>query len=448
MNDTLIRTKTKETKIEIHGLGYVGFPLAVRLAMSGFKIYGIDKDINRITRLKKQKLIESEIHLMDEFVKVLESKDLYFSNESIKMETPKIIIICVPTPIPSSNMLSDVYVMQVIEKFLENAKEGDLVIVESSIEVGTMEKIEEFINSKGFKVGQNIGVCFCPERVEPQNTVWGIENIPRIIYCSDDLSFEIAKEVYKHVNNSNLFRTTSSKIAEVVKSFENTFRLVNISLVNELAILCDMLKIDVKEIIDLASTKPFGFMPFYPSAGAGGHCIPKDPLFLLEASKKFGIEFKTLENAIDVNNFLPTYIVNQIEKILSNTNLEKSVIVFGLSYKPNIEDMRDSPGFKIIKKLLKQGFRVLAFDPFFNSKLHEKYCKENNLENIGFEMLNEIDEDIVKQFSVICIVQHHSKVKLKINEIYRKSQIPIIYDCQNRLTVDSNSKTILKKFGS
>jgi UDP-N-acetyl-D-glucosamine dehydrogenase len=448
MDNTLIKTKTKQIMIEIHGLGYIGFPLAVRLAMSGFKVYGIDKDINRISRLKNQKLIESEIHLKDEFVKLLKNDGLIFSNEPIKTQTSKIVIVCVPTPIPNNNRSSDIYVIQVMKKFLENAKDGDVVIIESSVEVGTTEKIEEMINSKGFKVGKNIGVCFCPERVEPQNTEWRIENIPRIIYCSDDQSFKIAKEVYRHINNSNLSRASSSKIAEVVKSFENTFRLVNISLVNELAILCDMLKIDVKEIVNLASTKPFGFMPFYPGAGAGGHCIPKDPLFLLESSKKLGIEFKTLKNAIDVNNYLPVYIVNQIEALISKTNLEKSVIVSGLSYKPNIEDMRDSPGFKIIKELLKREFRILAFDPYFNSELYEKYCKENNLQNTDFEMVSKIDENIVKQFSMICIVQHHSKVKLKIDEIYRKSQIPLIYDCQNRLRVDSNSKTILKQFGN
>lgn len=448
MNDTLIKTKAKQITIEIHGLGFIGFPLAVRLAMSGFKVFGIDKDTNRITRLRNHELIESEIHLKEEFIKLLENGDLVFSSEPIKTQIPKIVIVCVPTPIPNSNTSSDIYVMQVIKKFLEDAKNGDIVIIESSIEVGTTEKIEVLINSKGFKVGKNIGVCFCPERIEPQNTVWSIENIPRIIYCSDDQSFKISKEIYKHINNSNLTRASSSKIAEVVKSFENTFRLVNISLVNELAILCDMLKINVKEIVNLAATKPFGFMPFYSGAGAGGHCIPKDPMFLLESSKKFGIEFKTLKNAIDVNNYLPVYIVNQIEYALSNLNLEKSVIVSGLSYKPDIEDMRDSPGFKIIKELLKRKFKVLAYDPFFKSKLHEKYCKENNLQNIGFQMLSELDENIVKQFSTICIVQHHSKVKLKISEIYRKSQIPLIYDCQNRLIVDPSSKTILKKFGS
>ena len=151
--------------------------------------------------------------------------------------------------------------------------------------------------------------------------------IPRVIYCSDDITFKIAQNVYSNVNNSNLIRVNSAKVAEVVKSFENTFRLVNISLVNELAILCDKLGINVTDVINAAATKPFGFVPFYTGAGAGGHCIPKDPRFLLESSKKFGLKFNSIEKALEINSFMPEYIAQSVDKILTEQNLKKSIIV-------------------------------------------------------------------------------------------------------------------------
>ena len=155
------------------------------------------------------------------------------------------------------------------------------------------------------------------------------------------------------------------KTVEVVKSFENAFRLVNISFVNELALLCDKLKIDIREVIDAASTKPFGFMPFYPSAGARGHCIPKDPRFLLNSAKKFGIEFKTLQESLLVNSYMPTYISKTIKDTITKHGWSNSVLVWGLSYKPDVEDMRDSPGFRIISELKKLGVDAVGYDPYY-----------------------------------------------------------------------------------
>jgi len=234
----------------------------------------------------------------------------------------------------------------------------------------------------------------------------------------------------------------------VVKSFENAFRLVNISLVNELAILCDKLDVDVNEIIKAASTKPFGFMPFYTGAGAGGHCIPKDPRFLLESSKKFGLEFNIIEKALEINSFIPKYITQSIDKILSEQNLEKSIIVCGLSYKPNIEDMRDSPGFKVVNEFSKIGYDVAVYDPFFKNELLDKYLLENHMEKPNFSVLTNLDDFSLEKISCICVVQHHTKTMFRLDEIYKKSLIPIIYDCQSKIKKDSSSKTILKSLGS
>jgi UDP-N-acetyl-D-glucosamine dehydrogenase len=446
--ETQKKIQEKSISIEIFGLGYVGFPLTVRLASGGFKVIGIDVNHERVERLNNNELMDSEIHLENEYITCRKRENIRLQTKPIKSLNPKVGIICVPTPIPSKEISSDIFVKSAVESFLEYAKSGDIIILESSVEVGTTEKIKTIIESKGYEIGKNFGLCFCPERIDPSNKEWGIENIPRVIYCSDELSFEIAEKIYQNVNGGNLFRVDNPKIVEVVKSFENAFRLVNISLVNELAILCENLGINVKKVIDAASTKPFGFLPHYPSAGAGGHCIPKDPRFLLESSKKYGLEFQTIKNALKINSEMPLHVCNSIEKDLKKINLKKSVIVCGLSYKANVEDMRDSASFKIIVEFKKRGFDVIGYDPFFKTNLIEKYKIENNLKELNFEITEKLDIEIIKKYSCLCIVQHHDIDKNRINEIYEKSLLPYIYDCQNKLEVISSSNSVLEMLGS
>jgi len=351
--------------IEIFGLGYVGFPLAIRLGIAGCNVIGIDINSQRIERLKNNILMDSELKLKNEFLQCRNNNKIELLNSPEKSDIPKIGIICVPTPIPGKNINSGMYVKEAVENFLNFSKAGDIIILESSIEIGTTEKIQRIIESRGHIIGEDFGLCFCPERIDPSNKEWGLENIPRVIYCSDDTTFSIAKKIYQHINKANLIRVNSPKIAEVVKSFENAFRLVNISLVNELAILCDHLGISALKVIEAASTKPFGFMPHYPSAGAGGHCIPKDPRFLLESAKKFQFNFETIDHALQVNSAMPAHVSNSIEKTMNKMNLERIVLVCGLSYKANVEDMRDSASFKILTHLKEKGYKVMGYDPFF-----------------------------------------------------------------------------------
>jgi len=447
LKQTLEIVNSKNFEIEVFGLGYVGFPLAIRLAKSGFKVRGIDVNPERISRLEANHLMDSEINLKDTFLECRKDGKLSFSKKSEKSEFPKIGIICVPTPIPNDDVKSNVYVKSAIENFLETSKKGDIIIIESSIEVGTTDEMKELIESKGLVVGQNFGLCCCPERIDPQNKKWDLENIPRIIYCSDDVSFEISKKIYAHINNSNLIRVSSPKVAEVVKSFENAFRLVNVSLVNELAMLCDKLEISVNDVINAAATKPFGFLPFYPGAGAGGHCIPKDPMFLSNSSKKFGFDFKTIDESLKINRTIPKYIVDSIEDLVINAGLEKRVLVCGLAYKADMEDMRDSPGFKILNELIQKNFKVAGYDPYFKEELIEKYLTENNMTGKKFEILKDLDDESIKKFSCVCIVQHHTKTENRLQEIYQNSLIPLIYDCQSKLKKTKETKSILKTFG-
>lgn len=447
MKNLLEKIKSKSCVIEVFGLGYVGFPLSIKLASSGFNVIGIDVNPERIARLQKNELLDSEELLKNEFIEC-RKENLSLAKESEETQLPKIGIICVPTPIPGPNVDSNIHVRKAVEDFLNNAKEGDCLILESSIEVGTTERMQKLIQDKGFSSGENFGLTFCPERIDPSNKEWGIENIPRVIFSSDDITFEISKIIYDNVNGGNLVRVDSPKIAEVVKSFENAFRLVNISLVNELAILCDNLGINVKSVIDAAATKPFGFMPHYPGAGAGGHCIPKDPRFLLETAKKLDGSFITIENALNINLKMPKYVSDSIADSIKNLGLKKTVLICGLSYKPNVEDMRDSASFKIINELIAKGFEVLGYDPFFKEHVIQKYLIENNLKEINFKRLENLDDKILTTISCICVVQHHDISKQKIDHIYHNSKVPLIYDCQNKIEQDPDSKTVLDSLGS
>ncbi len=448
LEKTLDSVKMNSFVVEIFGLGYVGFPLAVKLASSGFNVIGIDVNSKRLQRLQENDLMDSESSLQEQYLESKNSGALTISEFSKESKLPRIGIICVPTPTPNEDRKSDVFVKSAVEAFLATSKPGDLLILESSIEVGTTENIQLLIEAKGYNVGNNFGLCFCPERIDPANKEWGLENIPRVIYCSDDQSFQISKEIYTNVNKANLIRVNSPRIAEVVKSFENAFRLVNISLVNELAILCDKLEINVKEVIDTAATKPFGFLPHYPGAGAGGHCIPKDPRFLLESAKKFDGNFAAIENALAINLKMPKYVSDSIKKSIEKAGLNNSVLVCGLSYKANVEDMRDSASFKIINELYAKGFDVYAYDPFFKNDEIEKYLIENNLEETNFKLVDNLDDSVLRNVSCICIVQHHDISKERIDEIYNESKVPLIYDCQNKIKKDPESKTVLDCLGS
>ena len=448
MQKTLDAIIAKSFSIEVFGLGYVGFPLSVRLANGGLKVTGIDVNPHRIERLENNDLMDTEIHLKHEFSHAKQNGNLSLSNKPENSEQPKIGIICVHTPIPDQKIDSNQFVKTAIANFLSTSKAGDIIIIESSVGGGTVEEMKKIIEKNGFVVGKDYGLCFCPERIDPQNKKWNLENIPRIVYCSDDISYSIIQKIYHHVNNATLKRVDSPRIAEVVKSYENAFRLVNISLVNELAILCDKLGINVQDVIDAAATKPFGFMPFYPGAGAGGHCIPKDPIFLLDAAKKFNIGFTTIENALEINTQIPKYICGSIERTLEKLNLEKSVLVCGLTYKTDVEDMRDSPGFKIINELKSRGFTVSAYDPYFKKELFDKYLIENYLEKLDFEHKDSLDDESLKDISCVCMVQYHTKTAHRLNEIYVKSIVPFIYDCQRKIMLNNNSKTHLDFFGS
>lgn len=449
---TLEAVRAGRYEAEVYGMGYVGLPLAVRLAGGGVRVTGIDTDAGRVERLRAGRLAGSESHLAGEFGRAVAAGRLSIEpRPAAGGGMPRIGIICVPTPLPGGPEPSSARVMAAAGAFAGSGRAGDVIVIESSVGSGTTDSVRRMIESRGRSVGSDYGLAFCPERIDPANKRWGLENIPRVVYCSDDLTFGVAREVYRHVNSANLLRVSSAAAAEVVKSYENAFRLVNISLVNELAVLCDALGIDSREVISAAATKPFGFMPFAPGAGAGGHCIPKDPRFLSDAARAAGgPAFASIDSALATNAAMPEYVCGRILDRIDSMGLARTAVVCGMAYKADVEDMRDSPGFRIAAGLAARRFRVRAFDPFYDGSLLPRYLVDNGMggEDAPFEAVGDLGEATLRGTSCLCIVQHHARARRQVEEAYASSMVPVVYDCQNRLRPVAESRAVLDRLGA
>jgi UDP-N-acetyl-D-glucosamine dehydrogenase len=343
-------------------------------------------------------------------------------------------IISVQTPLTSDGKPNLKFVLEAIKDFLSIAKKNSILIIESSLYVtATDDEIIPLIEQNGFNVPQDIGVCYFPERIDPINTEWEIENTPRVFSTTDKKTSEIVRGIYSQIIDAELTELSSIKTAEAVKSFENTFRLVNISFVNEFADVCNNLGINIHEVIKGAKTKPFGFLAFYPSAGAGGHCIPKDSTYLTFSAKKVGCALPIVEESIKTNLKIPLRVCDFIESKLNelNINNNRSVIVSGISYKENTEDCRESPGLKIASILKERGINV---------KIHDSIVENFPDE---FEKIDSLDS--LSNVNCICVVQFHDGVKSTIENIVKNGNVDLIVDCKGSLKIKSNSKTKIVK---
>ena len=357
-------------KVSVVGQGYVGLPLAIAAANSGLTVYGIDVNEEKIARLKKGKSFIEDIS--DNVIKDSVDSGRYIPTTDEKLvRESEIILICVPTPLTHDHKPDLTALISAVSTVGKNLKSGSLVIVESTIEPGTCRTkvLPILIKESGLTEG-DFYLAYSPERIDPLNKNWGISNTPKLVSGITEAATEKAEAFYANFINS-ITRCPSVEIAETAKLLENSFRLVNISFINELAIFCHKIGIDVNEVISAAATKPYGFMPFYPSIGAGGHCIPVDPIYLASAAKAVGASTRFIDLADQINQEIPIYFVDRaVEKI---GGLEsKKVIVVGVSYKPNVADVRQSPVLVLISKLKQKGAVVSWHDDLVKEWKGEK----------------------------------------------------------------------------
>lgn len=433
----LERLKTKAAKICIAGLGYTGLPFAISLAESGFQVLGIDTDQKLLDALSNglTKIKDDALH--DRLLECLQSRKLRVDSRVQSEDAFDCAVVCVPTPVGQNGQPDMHHIRDAVRSLLPSLRRPGLVIIESSVYPGaTRNEISTWVNDCGRLVGKDIFLSYCPERIDPGNTIYHLENTPRIISGIDEQSAKLAHALYSSIVKAKLVLVSDTTTAEVVKSFENASRLVNISLVNELARLCEALGVDVHEVVTAASSKPFGFQPYFPSAGAGGHCLPKDSVYLLSAARVYGSPMSTLAAAVDVNDRQPLRIANIIMEHISSS--QANVLIVGLGYKENIGDLRDSPGVKICYKLKSLGHRVTAFEP---------NVSKEELQRLEVDTIVDSEDAVIGYFDCVCVVQHHQGTQQLIDKLVRLGSCKTIVDCKGKLRISSDSNVRMVRIG-
>ena len=347
-------------QVAVIGQGYVGLPLALAASESGFKVFGIDNNESRINKLSSG-ISDIEGISTDKLQKQIDTGNYVPVTSYECVKQCDVVIICVPTPLTSDNLPDPSFVVNVAKTISKLLPENSLVVLESTVSPGftrsvLFKTLEEF-KTAGTRV---INVAFSPERIDPINRDWDIYNTPKILAGFTKDASRLAMNFYSQFIK-DVVEVESIEVAETAKLLENSFRLVNISFINELAIFCHGFGIDVSEVIKAAATKPFGFMPFYPSLGAGGHCIPIDPAYLLRKSEEIGLPIRSVELALEINREMPNYTVARAEKFL-NSLVGKKILVIGVSYKSNVSDVRETPVGELIAGLESKGALVYWHD--------------------------------------------------------------------------------------
>lgn len=413
----------KKTVVVV-GLGYVGLPLCVRASERGYKVIGFDTNEEKIALLKQGKSPIEDAFLKENIARF----PFDATSDAKKLKAADIFLICVPTPVDESFYPDLEPVISAATLIATHAKKGALVVLESTVNPGVSEEIVRPIFEKsGYTVGKDIYLAHCPERINPGDAKWNVTNIPRVVGSFDKTGLDLAYAFYASIVDGEIRKMKSIREAEAVKIVENSFRDINIAFVNELARSFDVLNIDVKDVILGAATKPFAFMAHFPSCGVGGHCIPVDPYYLIERAKQSGFDHKFLKIAREINNGMPAYTVELLQDALNQVKLPVNgtkVGVLGLSYKANIDDVRESPAFKVIKHLEKHGAKVETFDP------HVK--KRSSTTSL---------DALLKKSQALVLVTDHQEFKDTLTPaLLKKYGIKVIIDGKNCLDKVSFAK--------
>ena len=370
--ELLKKIETKQATLGVIGLGYVGLPLAVEFARAGFSVIGYDIDERRVGELMAGQSYIPDVpsaHLAE----VIKNGKFHATTDATRLAEADIIDICVPTPLRKTKDPDMTYVVQAVEATAAALRKGQLIILESTTYPGTtIEVVQPTLAAKGFTPGVDFYLAFSPERVDPGNPNYQTKNIPKVVGGINEDSTRAAVAFYSQVMDS-VVPVSSPSVAEMVKLLENTFRAVNIGLVNELALMCHRMNLDVWEVIDAAKTKPFGFMPFYPGPGLGGHCIPIDPVYLSWKARQFNFEARFIELAGVVNGAMPEFVVQRIIDALNSQRKSLNgsrVHVIGVAYKRDVNDLRESPALEILELLAARGATVSYTDPYVPNFKH------------------------------------------------------------------------------
>jgi len=412
INNLKLNKEMKNNQIGIIGLGYVGLPLAMVFAETGFCVVGFD-----VNELLCKKLNSSESHIKDisneRLANSVKNNKFRATTDFSELENCSCISICVPTPLNKIKDPDLSYVITAAESIAKYLKEGQLIILESTTYPGTTKDLVlPILNKKKLSVGKDFYLCFSPERVDPGNQKWTTKNTPKVIGGITESCLIEGTKIYSKVFDK-LVKVENTQAAELVKVYENTFRMINIALANELSLICDTLNLNVWNIIEAASTKPFGFMKFSPGPGLGGHCIPLDPHYLSWKMRTLEFKTKMIEIASEINATMPISIINKIGNSLNSkckSFKNSKILIVGVAYKKDIDDLRESPALKIIELLEEKESKIYYHDPFCSSINIDKHINIKNLPmysvDLDLELLNDID--------IAVIVTDHSNINYEL----------------------------------
>ncbi|NMB36503.1 MAG: nucleotide sugar dehydrogenase [Bacteroidales bacterium] len=431
--EILNKISKKEIIVGVVGLGYVGLPLAVEKAKAGFKTIGFD------IQSKKVDMVNAGINyigdVVDDDLKAIVAKGLLSATSDFSfVKDVDFVAICVPTPLDIHQQPNISYVRSSAEDIAKYMKRGTMVVLESTTYPGTTEELLKPILEKGsgLKCGEDFYLGFSPERVDPGNLLYKTKNTPKVVGAIGEDALEVIAAMYRAVLESDVHTVSSPAIAEMEKILENTYRNINIGLINELAILCHKMNINLWEVIEAASTKPYGFQAFYPGPGLGGHCIPLDPYYLSWKAREFGFHTSMIEASMMINDRMPEYCVERAADILNRyqTALNGSdILILGVAYKQDIDDCRESPALKVIDLLKEKGVNVMFYDP---------YVPEFSYKGETYRSEKELTKELLKYADLVIITTAHTKVDY---DFVQQNAI-FVFDTKNAMKDVVNRKNI------
>jgi UDP-N-acetyl-D-glucosamine dehydrogenase len=415
------RFTSRRATVGIVGLGYVGLPLAVVMAEAGYKVIGVDLDPDKIAALRQGRSYIEDVS-GEVLARLVREGKLEASDEFSALARADGVSICVPTPLRKTGDPDLSFIVSSTQALRPALHRGMVVILESTTYPGTTrEMVLPELEAGGLKVGEDIFLAFSPERVDPGREDWTTRNTPKVIGGITPACTQVAVSMYA-AGMENIVPVSSAEVAEMTKLLENTFRAVNIGLVNEMALMCDRLGIDVWEVIDAAASKPFGFMRFTPGPGLGGHCIPIDPLYLSWKLKSVKYNARFIELASEINTNMPRYVVSRVQDALNQAGKALKgarLLVIGVAYKPNVSDVRESPALDVIGLLREKGAAVDYFDPFVPSIEHEGW---------GLRSVPDLEAAARRADCVIVVTDHASIDYRRLEEV-----AALIFDSRNAL---------------
>ena len=429
----LDKINNKTAKVGVVGLGYVGLPLAVEKANAGYQTIGFDVQDQKVNMVNEGRNYIGDV-VDENLKKIVEENTLRATTDFSFVKDVDTICICVPTPLDLYKQPDLSYVVDSTKSVAQYLHKGMLVILESTTYPGTTEEVlKPILEESGLKCGEDFFLAFSPERVDPGNKDFNTKNTPKVVGgCTPDCT-EVAAALYRNILEGDIHTVSSPAVAEMEKILENTFRNINIGLANEMAILCNRMGIDVWEVIDAAKTKPYGFMPFYPGPGLGGHCIPLDPFYLEWKAKEYDYHTRLIETSGEINDSMPEFVLDNVMKILNKNKKALNgakVLLLGVAYKNDIDDYRESPAFKVIELLEKNGADLMVNDP---------YCPISKYKG---KVYNSVDwKEVINESDIVIITTNHSCYDYESIV----SRAKVIYDTRNATkNVVNNREKIYK----